>query len=453
MTNIAFYLPNRNTKNVDCTNISEGNPGIGGTEYAMLLLACSLESKYRNLNITVYVEEEGLLPSVLKTKKITDWPDLAQKTVDDNIHILVVVYGSITNNMLTIFPERLKFVVWAHLSLHPKDLRLYAKSKSISRIVCAGYEQLDMYRDHIAFKKSTAIHNGVNTDSVKNMKMLPYNNRPLYVTYIGNIVPQKGFHVLAKAWPRILNAYPDAVLNVIGSGKLYNRNARLGKYGIADSAYEEIFMPYLTDSNGQILPSVKFCGLLGVEKKEILRKTRVAIPNPTGKTEICPYSSIDAQIYGSLVATIKHPAYLETICPSTCMLYKKQKNLDKALADAVITLLGKNENHHAEAMDYIISNFSVDKIAKEWDHLFMDIMMDKDVPAFPVKTNTYTHLKRWKEANRKIKNFIPFGYKILPSLWYADDLLWKMSGLLKRKQLLKYLYRRYILKKLIEQYL
>jgi glycosyltransferase involved in cell wall biosynthesis len=452
MTNIAFYCPNKNTKNVDRSDIFNGNPGIGGTEYAMLLLACSLTSNYGDLNTTIYVDEEGIFPSCLKITRVKDWVDLRQKTTEENIHILVLIYG-MPNDMFRTFPNYLKFVVWAHLSLHPKDLRWYAKNKSIRRIVCAGYEQLDMYRDHSAFKKSTAIHNGVCTDSVKNLEIEPYNQRPLHVTYIGNIVPQKGFHILARAWPRILSVYPDAVLNVIGSGKLYNRNAQLGQYNIADSAYEEIFMPYLTDSNGQILPSVKFCGLLGTEKKELLQKTRVAIPNPTGKTEICPYSSIDAQLYGSLVATIEHPAYLETICPSGCLLYKKQKNIDKALADAVISLLSKNENRHAKVMDYITSNFSIDKVAEEWYHLFTDIMMDKEVPVFPIKTNTYMNLKRWKEANRKLKNFIPFGYKILPSLWYVDDFVWKMKGLLMRRHLVKYLYRRYILKKSIEQYL
>lgn len=30
---IAFYLPNKNLKEVDCHNLEEGNPGIGGTEY------------------------------------------------------------------------------------------------------------------------------------------------------------------------------------------------------------------------------------------------------------------------------------------------------------------------------------------------------------------------------------------------------------------------------------
>jgi hypothetical protein len=87
MTNVAFYLPNKNTKNVDCSGIFDGNPGIGGTECAMLLLTCSLGLNYPDLHTIVYVDEEASFPAMLTTKKVADWPDLVQKTMDDNIHI------------------------------------------------------------------------------------------------------------------------------------------------------------------------------------------------------------------------------------------------------------------------------------------------------------------------------------------------------------------------------
>lgn len=59
---------------------------------------------------------------------------------------------------------------------------------------------------------------------------------------------------------------PQAQLYVIGGGNLYNRNAVMGKYGIATQEYENEFMPYITDDDGKILPSVHFCGILGKEK-------------------------------------------------------------------------------------------------------------------------------------------------------------------------------------------
>jgi glycosyltransferase involved in cell wall biosynthesis len=301
----------------------------------------------------------------------------------------------------------------------------------------------------------TAIYNGVDMNNIKipSTTMLPFSQRPFHITYIGNLVPQKGFHILAKAWPHILRVYPDAVLNVIGSGKLYDRNAQLGKYGIAEDNYEKVFMPYLTDTSGKILPSVKFLGILGSEKSEILLKTRVGVPNPSGRTETFGYTAIEMQSFGALVTTIRCPAYLETVCPSIGILYNKGNRLDEKLAESVVSLLSRDENHYEDVMQFLEANFSIDKVADEWHQLFMDMMENKEIPVIPIKANKKYRMKHWKEANRKLKNFIPFGYKIIPSLWYLEDILYKLSGLFKRKHLLKYFYRRYILKRKIEQYL
>jgi hypothetical protein len=43
--NIAFYCKNKNISKVDCSNLSNGNPGIGGTFYAMLGVAYFLQQK------------------------------------------------------------------------------------------------------------------------------------------------------------------------------------------------------------------------------------------------------------------------------------------------------------------------------------------------------------------------------------------------------------------------
>jgi hypothetical protein len=172
-----------------------------------------------------------------------------------------------------------------------------------------------------------------------------------------------------------------------------------------------------------------------------------------GELKLSDIRPLKCRLAIHLIATVKCPAYLETACPSAGILYDKQKSLDKKLAESVISLLSRDENHHEEVMRFLETNFSIDKVAGIWCRLFTDLMEGKENPVVPVKANKTYRLKHWKEANRRLKNFIPFGYKILPSLWYVDDFVWKMKGLLMRKHLVKYLYRRYILKKKIEQYL
>ena len=92
--------------------------------------------------------------------------------------------------------------------------------------------------------------------------------------YLGSLVPQKGFHLLAKIWLKVVERVPNARLVVIGSGKLYDSNAQLGDWNIADKNYEDKYIkPFLVDiESGNPHASVKLMGKMGLEKKELLSK-------------------------------------------------------------------------------------------------------------------------------------------------------------------------------------
>jgi hypothetical protein len=216
---------------------------------------------------------------------------------------------------------------------------------------------------------------------------------------------------LAKAWKTILKAHPDAFLNEIGSGNLYDRRTPLGRYGIAESVYEQVFMPHLTDENGHILPSVKFWGVLGDEKADILQRTRVGVPNPSGVTETFGYTAVEMQEYGCLIATIRCPAYVETVYSGAGILYRNEKDLAKA----VITLLNRPNNNYPETIDYIRSHFGLEKIANEW-HQLLSGSLQQEQKAIVLKWGLFA------EWNRKIKNVLPFGYTLLPSVYTCWDL-------------------------------
>ena len=53
----------------------------------------------------------------------------------------------------------LKLVMWAHSFMSRMQWNLYARSANVKRIVCVGNEELELYCDHKAFKKSTVIFN------------------------------------------------------------------------------------------------------------------------------------------------------------------------------------------------------------------------------------------------------------------------------------------------------
>lgn len=196
--------------------------------------------------------------------------------------------------------NQIKTILWGHNFYLSDFCNKISGCSYVKANVFVGRQQYDRYVDHKVIKKSTYIYNMYPQPVYEARK----ENSNHAVTYIGSLVPLKGFHVLAQAWKSILTEVPDAELNVIGSGKLYGRNSKLGRYGIADEEYERQFMPGLTEPDGSIMPSVHFWGVLGVEKNDVIRNTCVGVVNPTGRTETFGISALDFESMSVPVVTI-----------------------------------------------------------------------------------------------------------------------------------------------------
>jgi len=366
---IAFYIPNSNIKHVDLSEVQNANPGIGGTEYAMLALVYYLSLNCSN-ELTIYSNAplcnykgsvsnfiESSLDSVLKSS--------VQKQMD----VLIVHHSehSMAKNAFDALKgSNVSLVLWIHNFLNPRILSFYGDNPQIKRIVFVGREFLNCYRDHPAFQKSTFIYNGIKIPFVNKIS---YSKRPNYVTYIGNLIPGKGFHILAKSWKKILKKVPDAELHVIGSGKLYDRNAKMGKYGLAQDDYEKEFIQHLVDDSGNIIDSVIFHGIMGKEKNDVVQMTKVGVPNPSGYSETFGYTAIEMELFDCLIATIRCPGYIDTVS-SDGILYKNPSKL----ADAVISLLQKTENTEQSSF---LEKFDFSVISPKWEQLLSDVYLNK----------------------------------------------------------------------------
>lgn len=137
--------------------------------------------------------------------------------------------------------NKVKTVLWGHNYYYSDYCNRIANCNAIKANVFVGRQQYDRYVDHKIILKSTYIYNMYPMEKKQKRK---FENQHT-VTYIGSLVPEKGFQVLAAAWKKIIAEVPDAQLNVIGSGKLYSRNSKLGKYKIAEEHFENQFMRYL----------------------------------------------------------------------------------------------------------------------------------------------------------------------------------------------------------------
>lgn len=422
--NIGIYIDNRGIQNVDCKNLNQGNPGIGGTEYCILLLAEAYKKFYPDDKVLLFCRTESLLPQVDDVIIIDSILALPESAKNKKCDMLIMAYvnteGESQNRLFQEFSRLdLKLIVWGHNYYFENDCKIIADRKCIVANVFVGKQQYDRYIDNQIAKKSTFIYN-----------MYPNNNKNYssgrnehIVSYIGSLIPSKGFHILAGQWKKILRKVPDAELYVIGSGRLYNHDQKLGKYNIAEESYEDCFMPFLVDINGVILKSVHFMGVLGREKEYIIRKTKVGIVNPSGRTETFGISALDFESYGIPVVSIAKGGFLDTIQNNkTGLLYYNKKGLYRN----VVSLL--KDNYRNERLGYaafeFAKSFSIEKIIIEWNRLFDKVKNGDTIDYIPVDTHYFKGLKLLRLINKKIKSIL--GVKNGFSIIWLETIGWKI---------------------------
>lgn len=438
--NIAFYCRNKSTSKIDCSNLKNGNPGIGGTYYAMLGVADFLSNKTDTKHkYYVFAESIDNLPKVLSKIYVANENELNTNIEKYRIDILIVNKTSapLDNTINTVRSTNVKIIIWGHCFIPYFELGRYADYENVSRIVAVGKEQLMTFCDHRAFDKSIYIYNLCNYQLPQPQD---FEKRKNNVVYIGSIVSLKGLHLLTKAWPKILEEVSDAQLYVIGNGRLYNQDEELGKFGIAEYFYEKQLLKPILDKNNQIIPSVHFLGVLGEEKFNILNNAKVAVPNPSGLTETFGYTAVEAELSGCLIATKKCPGYLDTVVGKENILYDDVDDL----ADSVIKLLNMQHYDSATVREELFIKFSNDSIISSWEKLFDEIENEGRVKHDTIDSSLSS--SRRKIINRKLQKIIP----CLPSLLFWEQsfnkIKWFCAKMIDFSTTMEKLYRRNITK-------
>ena len=407
---VAFYIANRTFgPDIDLANIYSGNPGIGGTEYVMLMVSQYLSSNCDNINVITYLEKDGHFADDLNIVIIPDVEKAALDAVNRGCQrfIFDCKWLDWSKNPFNNIPDSLQLIAWNHNIINVRMLRQICSNKHVWKVVNVGCEHRDLYRDDWSFNYVDYIYNCVPIPSgiKKQVEEFPFEKRKHVVTYIGSLTPRKSFHVLAQIWPDVLRQVPDAELYVIGSAGLYDDIDKFGPYQIAEESYEATFMPYLT-KDGKILDSVHFIGSLGVEKNEILLKTKVGVPNPAGKTETFCLSAVEMQLAGCVTTAIHAPGYYDTMFNGDIVNNKKQ------LTSSIVKLLlsDKPIKSYKETLNFIEEEFSIQIVASQWLQLLQSDLSSPVSTISPMKNKRY-RFKWLKEVMRHAKINIPILYK------------------------------------------
>lgn len=429
MLKIAFYLDNRNVPSTDFTMPENGNPGVGAAEYLHVAIPFYLEKECGSFcEVIIYAHNKDKLPSNVISYEVEDIVDAAEKAASNNVNIFI--FRPRVKEELNILDviDRLKLPSIGRAALTPsvEHLRKMSKSQYFKALVCVGREQFDYLVDTPISSKRVLINNGVSPIPFENSSNVEKNEK--LVVYLGSLVYQKGFHLLAKAWPKVLKEVPDAKLSVIGSAKVYNDNAKLGSLGIASEEYEDKYIkPYLV-KDGKLMDSVLFHGQLGYEKYEILRKAVIGIANPSGQTETCCVSAVEISASGTAVVSGAYYALLDTVRnKETGLLGYNTKDLEKN-----IIFLLKNPNYAIElglnGKDFFYNNYDFKIVIKKWVSLINCIKEGHDVKSLRGSEkykNILRHRKFLRIINSHLQNTVG---KIVfwPSIYEVDIFLIKL---------------------------
>jgi glycosyltransferase involved in cell wall biosynthesis len=413
---IGFYLENDGIPNADLRFPEAGNPGIGGSEFGLVALPYFFSFYYHDFDLIIYANVTEYLPNQIACIQADDSVGGARKAIQDGCQVLIIRLcdrGLNPDFLRTISGSELNVVVWAQNNPTPQQLDIIATCANISRLVCVGREELDLLRDHLAIYKTTCIFNGIHPPTYTSKHHVSKSGTT--VVYLGSLVRDKSFHILARAWPGVKARVPGARLTVIGSGKLYNESTELGRWGVAEEDYEREFRPFLSDAEGNPDDSVEFLGKLGVEKITIMQQADIGVVNPSGYTETFCWSAVEFQACGTPVISAAENGLLDTVLHRHTGLLSHN---ERSLTEYIVRLLEDRElrEHYGHnAMEFVQLNFDYRKICDQWYDLFLDVIQGQPNKIFSMKSNIFYRYKFLRETMRLVKYYIP-PLQIIPSI-------------------------------------
>lgn len=372
MIKLAILFQEDEMEHMDLSHPEYGNPGVGGTAFCFLLLMKYLNLYQDTVDYTVYHLKDNLLPTG-KAKKTASIREALEQAVSDDKELILIRNHQTRETYELMADYSLKYIVWMHNKLTLEEIRLLDRWDAVSRIICVGREMYDYYLDDRIIRKMDVVQNIFVPPDAGTVRG---NEYPLYVTYTGSLTYDKNFHLLAAVWKEIIRQVPDAQLHVIGSGKLYDQGSVMGDMGIADKEYEELFVPFLCDEEGTLLPSVVFHGIMGEEKYEIYRQSAVGVVNPMATETFC-LSAIEKEACGIPVVSRRKNGLLDTVRDGqTGILYKNIKSLAPVIVD-LLTDKEKNIRMGQAAAAFARSEFLPEKILPEWIRVFTEVHAGK----------------------------------------------------------------------------
>ena len=368
---LGIYLDNSKIHTDDFSMIEVANPGIGGTEYEFIILIKNIKRYLQDVKLDVFQTKEMAFSDTVDRTTIVKNMEEAIRLASGQEDIMIV--RTETDRRIPKATNGCKIITWSHNYFNGKIADDISKREDIGANVFVGRQFYESYLDHDIIEKSTYIYNCMDFTPLQDKRNVE-KLKPI-CAYIGSLVPAKTFHVLAEAWPKVVEEIPEAKLWVIGSSGVYGLNTGLGEMGLAEENYEERFISLLSN----VIDSVVFYGNVGCDKYNILKQVKVGVINPAG-VETFGISAVDFSSMEIPVISRNRYGVKDVILQEkTGVLI----NNPKKLAGTIIKLLKDNELNKTlgeAGRKYVTTEFCVENSMRKWAELLMLVYLGKSMP-------------------------------------------------------------------------
>lgn len=380
---IVFVCPSGAYQDVDASAPHLGNPGIGGTDYLFAALAAECVQRL-GFAVTMVVKAQTLrfAPGVATVEAdINDGASVLQALAGLRYEVLVMRGGidRRATDLIPRLPVSARVVVWAHNFVGRRLLKYLARQPPVRAVVSVGQEQHALQQHLWPTSKAVAIPNFIYPTAGQVRDAAPQSGPPRAV-YMGALSADKGFHYLARQWPAIRAAVPDACLDVIGSGHLYGSDQHLGPMGIADRAYEAQIQRALQAPAEEL--GVAFHGRVSdaAVRTRLLAAARLGLPNPTGTTETFCLSAIEMIEAGCWVLAPPRWGYCDTVQPGVNGTFFRDEAEFIAQAIHHLQRPPADATARAKARAAVEERFDVARIMPHWQALLRAVADDQSPP-------------------------------------------------------------------------
>jgi glycosyltransferase involved in cell wall biosynthesis len=379
MQSIAFLLDDSSVHNVDLSDPTLGNPAIGGTEYCFVALAHELASRGMAKVTLFHRNRANSYPETVTVVPVDDYPAGLRGLLNQTEPIdCIIVRGHdslVAGGVIEAIPDRIPVIAWTHNHLRSATLSYFARCEKIKRVVYVGREQCALAAGAPCHYKATYIANGYYPPRSSDAK------KEKRAVYVGSLVPAKGFHQVARLWPRIRRACPTAELDVIGSSRVYFHDQQLGTLGLTSPSYEKLILWYLQNDPAKY--GVVFHGKMGVEKYDVISRAMVGLPNPMGFTECCPGSVVEMSACGAAVVAQRRWGMCDTVLNEVTGYLCQD---DREYVSRVISLFanpGTARSMGAAGRRFAKDSFSYAVACEQWAQLLQEVLCSA-VPKYSV---------------------------------------------------------------------